>query len=246
MEIRSDSANELFDDVIAVMSNSICYDSVSDNDNEVVAEIINANLVLFNPYNNMMNSQFGRNMSIKYAIGELLWYNSCNPRASAIYPYSKYWTKLADEDGHVNSNYGFCIHNKFNFDQWTMCKYLLRKDRNTRQAVIHIKEPVDLRFHPTKDLNCTLSLQFFIRDEKLDLIVTMRSNDVWLGLPYDVFNFTCMQIQMAMELGVEVGTYYHNSGSLHLYKKNLNAIKRILETNIRVPKEMDTCNTTNL
>ena len=64
-------------------------------------------------------------------------------------------------------------------------------------------------------------MQFILRNGKLDLIVTMRSNDIWLGLPYDLFNFTCMQIQMAMELGVEVGVYYHNAGSLHMYKRDV-------------------------
>lgn len=99
-----------------------------------------------------------------------------------------------------------------------MVKELLQNNPNSRQAVIHIKEARDLITHPTKDLNCTIALQFILRNNKLDLIATMRSNDIWLGLPYDLFNFTCMQIQMAMELGVEIGTYYHNAASLHLYK----------------------------
>ena len=49
----------------------------------------------------------------------------------------------------------------------------------------------------------------------------MRSNDVWMGFPYDVFQFTCMQILMSMELGVEIGTYTHIAGSLHLYERNV-------------------------
>ena len=49
----------------------------------------------------------------------------------------------------------------------------------------------------------------------------MRSNDLWMGFPYDVFQFTNMQVLMSMELGVELGTYTHISGSLHLYKRNL-------------------------
>jgi len=48
----------------------------------------------------------------------------------------------------------------------------------------------------------------------------MRSNDVWLGMPYDIWCFTCIQILIAQELGVEVGSYIHQPGSLHLYEKN--------------------------
>ena len=105
-----------------------------------------------------------------------------------------------------------------------MVKQLLKNDPSTRQAVIHIKEARNLIDYPTKDLNCTIALQFILRNNKLDLIVTMRSNDVWLGLPYDLFNFTCMQILMAMELGVEIGTYYHNAASLHMYRSDANKI----------------------
>ena len=121
---------------------------------------------------------------------------------------------------HVNSNYGWCIHDKFGFDQWNMVKRILLIDHDSRQAILHIKEARNIVESPTKDLNCTISLQFILRNNKLDLITTMRSNDIWLGLPYDVFNFTCMQIQMAMELGVEIGIYHHNVGSLHMYEKD--------------------------
>ena len=94
---------------------------------------------------------------------------------------------------------------------------MLKADPNTRQAVIHIK---DASNEQTKDLPCTLTLQFLIRGGKLNLIANMRSNDIWLGFPYDAFSFTCLQMKMAMELGVEVGFYIHMAGSMHLYKRN--------------------------
>lgn len=218
MEIRAKTADELFDKVVDTLSfNLIDYENIC-------AEIINANLILEDPTRNTM-CNCKRKMPIRYAIGELLWYNSRNSSASAIERFSTFWKKLADEHGNVNSNYGWCIHNKYTFDQWEHCKQLLLLNKNSRQAVIHIKEPRDLIAKPTKDVNCTIALQFLLRNGKLDLITTMRSNDVWLGLPYDLFNFTCMQIQMAMELGCEVGMYYHNAASLHCYKDNIEILQ---------------------
>ena len=218
MWIDADNADELFRKVIQNLS-------PCQQDEYVIAEIINANLCLTDPTRNTMCDCI-RKMPIRYAIGELLWYNSRNNTAKAIEPFSKFWNKLAEEDGTVNSNYGYCIHDKFGFDQWEMVKQLLKETPNTRQAVLHIKEPRDMINNPTKDLNCTISLQFILRGNKLDMITTMRSNDIWLGLPYDIFNFTCMQIQMAMELGVEIGVYYHNAGSLHLYKKDVDKLRK--------------------
>lgn len=211
-QIISDNANELFELVLS---------QLQPIENEHIArELINANLVLTNPRNNIMD-KCSRKMPIKYGVGELLWYLSANNKVTAIEPYSKFWRNISDDGITINSNYGYCIHKKFGFDQWNSIKELLKKDSNSRQAVIHIKEARDLISNPSKDVNCTISLQFLLRNNKLHLITTMRSNDIWLGLPYDLFNFTCLQILMSMELDVEVGCYYHNAGSLHLYKRDV-------------------------
>lgn len=216
MEIISDTADNLFNKLREILDN-VMYTNIDDA--FISKEIVNATLVLTNPCENTM-TKCKRDMSLKYAIMEHLWYNSRNCNLTSISRYSKFWNKISDDNKHVNSNYGYCIKDKFGFDQWELCKNLLLRNPNSRQAILHIKEPRDILLNPTKDLNCTICMQFLIRKGKLDLIVTMRSNDIWLGLPYDLFNFTCMQIQMAMELDINVGTYYHNVGSLHLYTKD--------------------------
>ena len=185
-------------------------------DGEVCGEIINAITIITDPTKNILKSNI-RNMPMKYAVGELLWYLSGSNRLDAIKKYSKAWESLSDDGETVNSAYGYRIFEQFGFDQWEYVKGLLKKDPNTRQAVIHIK---DASNKLTKDTPCTVSLQFLLRNGQLNLTTYMRSNDIWLGFPYDVFSFTCMQILMAFELGVEIGEYTHIAGSLHLYTRN--------------------------
>jgi thymidylate synthase len=105
-----------------------------------------------------------------------------------------------------------------------MCENILRDNPNSRQAIIHIKPARNIIDEPTKDLPCTVSLQFFIRNNQLYLTTYMRSNDIWMGFPYDVFQFTCLQIYLAMRLNVNLGTYTHITGSLHLYKRNVKEV----------------------
>ena len=134
-----------------------------------------------------------------------------------IAKYSKFWNKITDNGSTVNSAYGYRIYSKFGFNQWEYVKKELTEHPDSRRAVIHLKNADN---YPSKDIPCTVSLQFILRHGLLNLIVYMRSNDMWLGFPYDVVYFTTLQQLMAIELGVNLGNYHHMTGSLHLYEKN--------------------------
>lgn len=135
-------------------------------------------------------------------------------------------------------------------DTWTQWQYVIDKlsqDPDSRQAVIHIRTANDSRYAKL-DVPCTLSLQFLIRNDKLELIVAMRSNDCLLGLGNDVPAFTFFQELMAIELSnklkrkIGLGTYTHISNSLHIYERNFQQVEEILNnrverqiTNISMP-----------
>jgi hypothetical protein len=86
---------------------------------------------------------------------------------------------------------------------------------------------------------CTLSLQFLIRDKRLNCIATMRSNDIVWGLTYDVFNFTMIQEYVAVKVGIPLGDYFHNAGSLHLYADRDAKMVKALGEPIRSAPKMD-------
>ena len=81
----------------------------------------------------------------------------------------------------------------------------------------------------TKDVPCTVSLQFMIRNNRLHCFDTMRSSDIWLGSPYDVFNMSSRYIllylksidEVAIDHDIELGNLYLTAGSLHLYEENV-------------------------
>lgn len=105
----------------------------------------------------------------------------------------------------------------------------LRDDPSTRQAVITLWDPWMDNLHGKKDYPCTVMLQPRIRRDRLDLNVVMRSSDAWLGLPYDMFQFTQLQLSIANALDIEPGQYVHFTSSLHLYVRNVDAAKTMLE-----------------
>lgn len=191
----------------------------SSRDGAVVGEYLDAVMVVNDPTRSIVTSPI-RKMPMRYAVGELAWYLSGSNRVADIARFAKKWADISDDGVTNNSAYGHRIHKLFGFDQWEFVKELIKKDPNTRQAVIHIK---DASNKPTKDTPCTVYLQFFLRDNKLNLSVHMRSNDIWMGVPYDMFSFCFLQMKMAMELGVYVGSYTHYAGSLHMYQRDYEA-----------------------
>lgn len=212
--IEANTATEAFEYWFNILNSQNL--NATSRDGGVKGEVLNAITVIKDPTRGIVQSDI-RKMPMRYAVGELIWYLSGNPSLKAIQNYTKAWDRMSDDGVVVNSNYGWCINHKYGFNQWEYVKSLLAADKNTRQAVLHIKTADD---NPSKDVNCTVCLQFLLRENKLHATVYMRSNDIWMGFPYDVFSFTALQVKMAMELGVDIGTYTHIAGSLHLYERN--------------------------
>lgn len=115
-------------------------------------------------------------------------------------------------------------------DQYGPVIERLKNDPDSRQAVVTIWDP-KLDLLPSKrDYPCTILHQFRIRDNKLNMSVYMRSNDVWLGAAYDFFQFTRVQIAMASVLGIKPGKYTHHVGSLHIYEQHYDMAENLKYT----------------
>lgn len=98
----------------------------------------------------------------------------------------------------------------------------IQNDVDTRQAVVTVWDPLHDAFTTSEaDYPCTIALHFIVRGGKLQLHTTMRSNDVWWGLTYDIFQFTQLQYSIAYALGLPVGEYHHHATSLHLYERDM-------------------------
>lgn len=99
---------------------------------------------------------------------------------------------------------------------------VLRARPDSRQAVVSLYDSDrDLNRSEVVDVPCTVALQFKVRDDRLELWTVMRSNDAWLGLPYDLMQFAMVQEAVAAAVGVPAGRYHHSAGSMHLYDRHV-------------------------
>jgi len=94
----------------------------------------------------------------------------------------------------------------------------LEREPFSRRAIMSIRDfAVDsTNSHPA----CLQSIQYFIRNGKLDCCILFRSNDLPEAFFMNAFALIRLQEKVAARLGVPVGSYSHRSNSMHAYEKN--------------------------
>lgn len=168
------------------------------------------------------------NFSLSYYLGETIWYGAGKNDVEFISRFGKIWKQLTDDGLTNNSAYGYILQTKHGFNQIEKIIELLKKDPNSRRAVMNINIPNE-NVIETKDEMCTIALQLLLRDGKLNATTLMRSNDLSTGTPYDVFYFTEIQKYIANKLEVNYGTYSHFVTSLHIYDRDLEKMEKSLQ-----------------
>jgi thymidylate synthase len=198
------------------------------------SEIFGAMLQLNNPRARLSRTETrGKTFS---ALGELLWYLSKSNDLEYIMYYIHRYKKYSDDGKIVYGGYGprlFNMHGKYN--QIDKVIQLLKNKPTTRQAVIQLFDAEDLA-KPHNDIPCTCTLQFILRNGRLNMFTSMRSNDAYLGLPHDIFCFTMLQEIIARTLDVEIGIYKHAICSLHLYEINVKDAQQYIDEGVQSTK----------
>ena len=167
-----------------------------------------------------------RHLGYRFMLAEMLWILTGCDKVEPMLPFSRTIHIFSDDGKRFFGAYGTKIMSQINY-----VISVLRRDLHSRQAVINIWRENPPR---SRDIPCTTTCQFLYREGKLHIVVTMRSSDVWLGLPYDCFNFCNLLHLVAADLGVLPGSYLITMGSLHLYEKNV-------EESLSVLANRDTC-----
>jgi len=178
--------------------------------------LFNVGFTIVNPMDNWIKCD-QRKWKYNYAESEWQWYLTGDRNIKTLGKiYGKVpeiWRRMADKNGNVNSNYGWQWQRGGQLDEVVS---LLKDNPKTRQAAISI---YDCKEYPMYDYDtpCTYAVQFTIVGQKLNMCVTMRSNDLWYGFCNDQYCFSMLQQLVAREINIPVGTYFHFAHNLHLY-----------------------------
>lgn len=174
----------------------------------------------------------------EYAEKEVQWYLSESLNVYDIPKTPQIWRQVCDKPGYINSNYGWCVFSKENGEQYKHCLRTLRKDKDTRRAMMHYTRP-SMQWEYNKDgmsdYICTNHVQVLIRDNKLNYILSQRSCDGWAGFRNDIFWAKFIHERLLDDLRLdypelELGNLIHQTGSLHFYERQFYLIQNFIET----------------
>jgi len=181
-----------------------------------------------------------RSLSYKFMAAEAFWILSGDDRVETISPYNSRIKDFSDDGERFFGAYGPKIK--------AQLPYIVEKlmaDEDSRQAGLTIWRECPPQ---TKDVPCTVAIFFNIRNGKLNAHVFMRSSDVWLGVPYDVFNFSMLSHLVCgllnehrkFENAVKPGRLFLTAASSHLYETNWADAKLCLASEVLDQPETDT------
>lgn len=197
-----------------------------------------------------------KKLAWKSVVGELLWFleGSQDERRLAELTYAKdrtelvgkntIWTANADIQG---KNLGYENHDFYkglgkiyghqwrNFDgdddykgtdQITWLLNELKTNPQSRRLVLSTFNPNQLSEMALPP--CHYTFQFYVRNGKLSGMLTMRSNDVFLGAPFNVASYALLIHIFAKEVGLDVGELVYSIGDAHIYLNHMDQVKEQL------------------
>lgn len=164
-----------------------------------------------------------RKLSYQFMAAEAHWILTGDDRVETIAPFNPNISQFSDDGKTFFGAYGPRIQSQLAY----VIETLLR-DPETRQAGLTLWRPNPPQ---SKDIPCTIAIFASIRDRHVHLHVFMRSSDIWLGLPYDMFTFSMLGYYLCGELNAvqrhkktatiyKPGSIFLTTVSQHLYERD--------------------------
>ncbi|GAA3368440.1 hypothetical protein GCM10020367_06790 [Streptomyces sannanensis] len=205
--LTADSVAELFVGAVTLAKSG---ERVSPRD-MATREVLDVHMRLTQPRARLLYAPPARILNPAFAVAETVWHLSGSD-ASWIFDYNAQLRQYAD-GGVLRGAYGPRMRNwAGKVDQLRRVVEILKEDPDSRRALIQLYDPAqDAAGH--KDVPCTLGFRFH--------------QDVWIGMPYDLFFYTVLHELVAGWLGAELGEFYHHVGSLHIYERDLDQAEQL-------------------
>ena len=160
---------------------------------------------------------------------ESIWMLAGSRNLQKLTHFNAGMANFSDDGETLNGSYGYRWRYQFAHDQLVSVIDMLKRDPDSRRVVLQMWDAVHDLDSPSKDIPCNTNIYFKIRDNKLQMTVCNRSNDmIWGAYGANAVHMSVLQEYIAATLGLEMGPYYQISDSFHIYlNKEWDKVKNI-------------------
>ena len=171
-------------------------------------------------------------MNVPFALAEVVWIMAGKRDLDFLEAWNSRLRELVGPGPTLHGAYGYRLRRHLGLDRLVRTYEPLSTSQYTRQVALQIWDSsIDLPHSDgmpaDPDIPCNVPSLLNIRDRTPEWLQVIRSNDLFLGVPHNFVQFTCLQEIMAGWLNVGCGSYHQVSDSLHLYQRD--------EANVVVP-----------
>jgi len=217
----------ILEEVLKPLYHKLLHDETIIVRGEMTVELLNKTLTFTSDEDGLIDIDGVFKTSPAYLTAEFKWYDSMEPHITQISNHAKMWGMVCDENGMVNSNYGYIIGSPQNGYQYKNVLKQLQLDPMSRRAVMYYANPM-IHYTGGKDHVCTIYVSYTMRDNKLQAFVSMRSSDIRFGIiGADLAWQIRVLRKLSKDLGCQAGDVHWHAVSLHLYERHFTQLEEI-------------------
>lgn len=166
----------------------------------------------------------------KTGAAEVAWMLSGERSTEWISKYTGIWKQFEDEDkpGQISTAYGYRWKHAFDVDQIANIISKLKEDPTSRQQVLMSWDARVDNVDKAKNVPCPYTAVINIINGQLNIHLTLRSNDIIVGLPYDFLMYTLLGNLLANSLNVSPGILMYSIAHGHIYKPHYEIAEQII------------------
>lgn len=131
------------------------------------------------------------------------------------------WNMWANEQGELGPVYGKQLIDFNGVNQLELLKKEFINNKHSRRLLCSMWNPLDLNEMALPP--CHYSFQFLVYKTEVDIIVTMRSLDLFIGLPYDIIMYSIILLAFCNEHNLTARSVYINAASAHVYEEHVSS-----------------------
>jgi thymidylate synthase len=131
------------------------------------------------------------------------------------------WDQWADDNGNLGPVYGYQLNNFNGINQITNILNDFKLNKHSRRLLFTMWNPNELQ-----DMSlppCHYAFQFVIANDIVDIVVSMRSLDLFIGLPYDMVMYASILCSFANEFNLKANEVIINAANAHVYEEHVSS-----------------------